>query len=100
MTHAPAEPIEIARLARQDPGALGPVLADLPTRKVVETALALPARERLEVLLHAPKPMRAVRALPDAELYLTARELGPADALPLFALASAAQLQHVLDLEA
>lgn len=90
----------VARLAHDDPSALGAALADLELRDVVETALSLPARERLEVLLHAPKPMRAVRALPDADLYLTARELGPADALPLLALASAAQLQHVLDLEA
>lgn len=90
----------VARLARDNPSALTGELAEMTPRQVVETALALPARERLEVLLHAPKPMRAVRALPDADLYLTARELGPADALPLLALASAAQLQHVLDLEA
>ena len=93
-------PTAVARLARDNPSALTGELAALTPRQVVETALALPARERLEVLLHAPKPMRAVRALPDADLYLTARELGPADALPLLALASAAQLQHVLDLEA
>ncbi|HEX5045227.1 MAG TPA: DUF6178 family protein [Candidatus Polarisedimenticolaceae bacterium] len=90
----------VARLARDNPSALTAELAELTPRQVVEIALRLPARERLEVLLHAPKPMRAVRALPDADLYLTARELGPADALPLLALASAAQLQHVLDLEA
>jgi hypothetical protein len=43
--------------------------------------------------------MRLVRSLPDSELYLTVRELGPYDALPLLALASHEQLTHVLDLE-
>jgi len=99
--NAPPRPATaVARLARENPAGLTPELADRSPREVVEIALSLPAVERLEVLLHAPKPMRAVRALPDADLYLTARELGPADALPLLALASAAQLQHVLDLEA
>jgi hypothetical protein len=40
-----------------------------------------------------------VRALPDGEVYLTVREVGPLDAMPLLALASASQLVHILDLE-
>jgi hypothetical protein len=75
-------------------------MASLAVREQAALVLRLPARERLELLLGAPRPMRLVRALPDAELYLTVREVGPADALPLLNLASSSQLQHLLDLEA
>jgi hypothetical protein len=43
--------------------------------------------------------MRLVRALPDADLYMTVREAGPGDAMPVLALASVSQLLHLLDLE-
>jgi hypothetical protein len=72
----------------------------LPLRDEVSRVLELNSRDRLEALLHAKQPMRLVRSIPDSELYLTVRELGPADALPLLALASAEQLQHLVDLEA
>jgi len=68
--------------------------------KLADDVLRRPARERLELLLHAPQPMRLVRSIPDGELYLTVREVGPHDALPLMALASAQQIQHLMDLEA
>lgn len=55
--------------------------------------------DRLDLLLHAPKPMRLVRSLPDSELYLTVREIGPADSLALLTLASSDQIHHVMDLE-
>ncbi len=90
---------ELTELARREPAALGARVRALTVRQQAELALRLPAAERLELLLHAPKPMQLVRALPDAELYLTAREVGPHDALPLLALASAAQIEHLLDLE-
>ena len=91
---------ELTVLAREQPARLGERLARLPQRAQAELALRLPPRERLELLLHAPRPMRLVRALPDVELYLTVREVGPADAIPLLALASHGQITHLLDLEA
>ena len=90
---------ELTELARKAPDRVGEELADLPVRAQAELVLRLPPRERLEVLLHAPKPMRLVRALPDVEFYLTVREVGPTDALPLIALGSAPQLCHLVDLE-
>jgi hypothetical protein len=90
---------ELAELARHAPDRIGDRLADVPLEGQVELALRLPAHERLELLLHAPKPMRLVRMLPDAELYLSVREVGPDDALPLVALAAAPQLVHLVDLE-
>ncbi len=104
---APASrPDEIDALARDlrplvkgDPDGLKARLAALPLRNQTELALRLAPRDRLELLLHAPKPMPLVRSLPDFELYLTVREVGPLDAEPLLALASAEQLEHVVDLE-
>jgi len=91
---------EAFALARSDPKQLAERLAAVPMRDQVEVTLRLPARERLEVLLHAPSPTKLVRALPDFEAYLTVREVGPSDALPLLALASASQIVHLVDLEA
>jgi hypothetical protein len=91
--------LELGELARTAPERLTERLRGWSVRELAELALRLPAAARLELMLHAPKPMRLVRALPDSELYLTVRELGPADALPLLSLASAEQLEHLLDLE-
>ena len=101
---APADRIadlaaQLAQLARRSPEALKRQIATLTIRQQAELALRLPAAERLQLMLHAPKPMRLVRTLPDADLYLTVREVGPGDALPMLALASASQITHLLDLE-
>lgn len=90
---------ELGPLARTDPNALSARVAALTVREQAELALRLPAKERLELLLHAPKPMQLVRALPDGEVYLTVREVGPFDAMPLLSLASGSQIAHILDLE-
>jgi hypothetical protein len=90
---------ELTRLARESPERLAARVAALGVREQAELALRLPAAQRLELLLHAPRPLRLVRALPDLELYLTLREVGPIDGLPLVALASAEQILHLIDLE-
>ncbi len=92
--------VNLSRIAREQPDRLAEVLAAVPLRRQAELALALEPQDRLEVLLHAPKPMRLVRALPPGELYLTVRETGPTDALPLLALAAPRQIVHLMDLEA
>ncbi len=90
---------ELAQLARNAPDKLSNRVAALSVPEQAELALRLPAKERLELLLHAPKPMRLVRSIPDSEFYLTVREVGPTDALPLVALSSAEQIGHLIDLE-
>lgn len=90
---------ELRPLVKRDPEGLKTRLAALSPRDQIELALRLPPLDRLELLLHAPKPMPLVRSLPDFELYLTVREVGPLDSEPLLALASAEQLEHVIDLE-
>jgi len=71
----------------------------LSIREQADLILRVPAAERLKLLLDAPRPMALVRALPDGDFYLTVREVGPHDALPILALASAPQITHLLDLE-
>ena len=71
----------------------------LELRQQAELALRLPAEDRAKYLLESPKPMALVRALPDGDFYLTAREVGPQGALPLLELASPSQIAHLLDLE-
>ena len=73
--------------------------ATLSVREQADLVLRLPPAERLKFLLQAPKPMALVRALPDGDFYLTVREIGPLDALPLLELGSASQIEHVVDLE-
>jgi len=90
---------ELQHLARTDPDGLAQRIDAMTTLEQAEFALRLPAGQRMELMLNAPHPLRLIRALPDSELYLTVREVGPADALPLLALASAAQLTHLIDLE-
>lgn len=99
LTRDTPTPAELEELARRAPGRLSQRLAGVELRLQAELALRLPPQERLEVVLHAPEPMKLVRALPDSEAYLTIREVGPNDALPMIALTSASQLQHLLDLE-
>ena len=72
---------------------------NLAYREEAAYALTKSGAERLEALLNAEKPMQVIRSLPDRDLYLTVRQVGPMDALPILALASPAQIQHVLDLE-
>jgi hypothetical protein len=74
-------------------------LAKPGIREQAELVLRLPPEQRGRFLLEAPKPMALVRALPDADFYLTVREIGPQGALPILALASASQISHLLDLE-
>ena len=90
---------DLLELARRAPDELAARIERLTLGQKVELALRVPPARRLDLLLHARRPRDVVRALPDAELYLTVREVGPTDAMPLLALASTEQLLHVLDLE-
>lgn len=89
----------VAEMAREAPEAITERLRSMAIADQAELALRVPAPERLKVLLNAPKPMRLIRALPDADFYITVRQTGPQDALPLIRLGSIEQLRHLVDLE-
>ncbi|MCP3982570.1 MAG: hypothetical protein GY716_25040 [bacterium] len=90
---------ELVRLARESPRDFDARVRELNIRDLAELAARLPPEARLELLVNAPRPMRLVRALPDSDLYMTVREVGPVDATPVIGLASKSQLQHLVDLE-
>ena len=71
---APGPP-ELIELARRSPEELASRLAHVSIRDQARLALQLPTTERLQLLLHAPRPTRLLRALPDTDLYLTVRDL-------------------------
>ena len=91
---------ELGELARHAPSRLAQRVAEMTVQQQAELALRLEPRQRVELLLHAPKPMRLVRALPDFDWYVTVREIGPADSLALIRLAARDQILHLFDLEA
>lgn len=75
----------------------------------LERAKALEARRRqvmaiepdkaMAAILDEPRPAVLVHSFAAEDLYLLIHEIGPNDSLPLLALASADQIQHILDRE-
>lgn len=61
--------------------------------------LALPPERAIERILSDPQPAALVHSFPESDLYLLVQEIGPEDALPLLALASDKQWDHIVDLE-
>jgi len=61
--------------------------------------LALPPERALERIFSDPQPAALVHSFPESDLYFLVHDIGPEDALPLLALASNQQWDHILDLE-
>jgi hypothetical protein len=62
--------------------------------------LALPPQDALERILQDPQQLPLVHSFPEQDLYFLIHDIGPDDALPLLALASEKQWDHIVDLEA
>ncbi len=74
-------------------------LTKLPPRAMARNLMALPAKQRMEAIIARPDAEAVVAAMPEQDFYLTVKEIGAEDALPLLALASVDQIVHVFDLE-
>jgi hypothetical protein len=61
--------------------------------------LTLRGKERMEAILRSEAPRELFQSLPEEEAYLTIKEIGEQDALPLLSLFSPEQCQFLLDLE-
>lgn len=61
--------------------------------------LTLRGKERMEAILRSDAPRELFQSLPEEEAYLTIKEIGEQDALPLLSLFSPEQCQFLLDLE-
>ncbi len=82
---------------------------NLPDRTILERIkelakkrseiLALPSEQALDRILSDPQPAALVHSFPETDFYLLIHDIGPEDCLPLLALASDRQWDHVVDLE-
>jgi hypothetical protein len=79
-----------------DPSPLARIQA---LQKKREQILALPPEEALERILADREPAALVHSFPEADFYFLVHDIGPEDALPLLALASDKQWDHIVDLE-
>ncbi len=61
--------------------------------------MTIPAKRRLELILERPDAGSVVAALDANDFFHTLQEIGPDDSLPLLALASLEQVNHVFDIE-
>jgi len=85
------------------------MIENLPDPQVVERAralqqkrreiLSLPPDQALARILADPQPAALVHSFPESDFYFLVHDVGPEDALPLLALASDKQWDHVVDLE-
>ena len=62
--------------------------------------LALPPQEALDRILQDPQQLPLVHSFPEQDLYFLIHDIGPEDAMPVLALASEKQWDHIVDLEA
>jgi hypothetical protein len=61
--------------------------------------LSLPPEQALDRILSDPHPAALVHSFPESDFYLLVHDIGPEDALPLLALASDKQWDHIVDLD-
>ena len=71
----------------------------LPIQNQFDLLLRTRGKERLHYLLLSKNPESLVHQLPELEVFLTVKELGERDALPLLSLTTPEQFQFLLDLD-
>ena len=64
-------------------------------RKIME----LPPEKALDRILRDHQPAALVHSFPEQDFYLLVNEIGAEDSLPLLALATNKQWEHIVDLE-
>jgi len=87
------------RFIREHPAKAEILVNSLPLPEQLELVLERRGRERMDLILLSKKSRALVRALPEAELYFTLKEVGEEEALPLLAMAEQRQLTYIFDLE-
>lgn len=79
--------LDSIRLQKLPPGELAPYL------------MRMPVRQRLEAILQRNDAEAVVAALPNQDFFFSVQEIGPDDSLPLLALGSHEQLNHLFGIE-
>lgn len=69
------------------------------TKEQIKNILALPGKNRIEIILSSPYAADLVAKIPAIEIFLTIKEVGEHDALDLISLTTPEQLTYLLDLD-
>ena len=91
---------DMLRWVEEEPGKILKAFPGLPLAEQLSVLLLSPARLRQDLLLSSPLARELVPMLPEQEAYLTLKEIGLEDALPMLSLMTREQLHYVNDLEA
>jgi len=68
--------------------------------KMRKEILELPPETAMDRILEHPQPAALVHSFPEQDFYFLINDIGPEDSLPLLALASDKQWEHIVDLDA
>ncbi len=85
-------PADIVELRERRFGKLKPA-------QLARELMSLPAKRRLRQIVERPDAQSVVAALDVNDFFHTVQEIGPDDSLPLLALASLDQMNHLFDIE-
>jgi len=109
MANTEPSPVEEQRLAileqridallDEDPGQAGALLNAQSFDAQMQLVLRQGGVMRQELILLSNQAQQLAEALPAGELYLTVKDIGEDDALPLLALISTSQMQALLDMD-
>lgn len=74
-------------------------LERLAPSQLTSVLMRLPAKKRMEMILDRSDSEAVVAALNPNDFFFTVQEIGPDDALPILALGSVEQINHLFDME-
>ena len=75
------------------------LLKNLPAAEMAARMMALPASQRLAILLERNDAAAVVKALPEPDFYYFIKELDPESAVPLLAMSRSEQFTHLIDVD-
>ncbi len=91
---------EVLRWVKEEPAKILQAFPELPFTEQLSVLLLTSGQFRQDLLLATPLARELVPLLPEQEVYLTLKEIGLEDALPVLSLMTREQLHYVNDLEA
>ncbi|HYA41353.1 MAG TPA: DUF6178 family protein [Syntrophobacteraceae bacterium] len=74
-------------------------LKRLKPAQLARELMGLPAKRRMDLIVESPNAQAVVAALDANDFFHTVQEIGADDSLPLLALASIEQMNHLFDIE-
>jgi Family of unknown function (DUF6178) len=96
---APVLSLPLPSQLPEDPEAAEKIFNSLPVKSQLDFLLQSRGKERLHCLFLSNNPEQLVQQLPEIEVFLTVKEAGEMDSLPLISLTTPEQFQFLLDLD-